>query len=116
MPAPLVVLVRVLKIFWTYVHFPEIPQLDPKPMNHIMAEALFELNDLDLRMFQTNAPTCICFRNERNRYEIIQQRYFRANRFSSKTSKLCGHRLPCFYAVACKIERSKNRTSTGVFS
>ena len=32
--------------------FSEIPQLDPKPLNQILDQALFELNDLDLRMFQ----------------------------------------------------------------
>ena len=32
--------------------FPEIPQLDPKPLNQILDQTLFELNDLDLGMFQ----------------------------------------------------------------
>ena len=47
-----VVLVKALKTLWTYIPFPEIPQLDPKPLNQILDQALFELNDLDLRMFQ----------------------------------------------------------------
>ena len=45
-------LVKALKTLWTYIPFPEIPQLDPKPLNQILDEALFELNDLDLKMFQ----------------------------------------------------------------
>ena len=51
-PEPPVVLVKALKTLWTYIPFPEIPQLDPKPLNQILDQALFELNDLDLRMFQ----------------------------------------------------------------
>ena len=49
---PPVVLVKALKTLWTYIPFPEIPQLDPKPLNRILDQALFKLNDLDLRMFQ----------------------------------------------------------------
>ena len=44
-------LVKAPKTFWTYIPFPEIAQLDPKPLNQILDQALFELNDLDLRMF-----------------------------------------------------------------
>ena len=51
-PEPPVVLVKALKTLWTYIPFSEIPQLDPKPLNNILDQALFELNDLDLRMFQ----------------------------------------------------------------
>ena len=45
-------LVKTPKTLWTYIPFPEIPQLDPKPLNKILDQTLFELNDLDLRMFQ----------------------------------------------------------------
>ena len=48
---PPVVLLKALKTLWTYIPFPEISQLDPKPLNQILDQALFELNDLDLRMF-----------------------------------------------------------------
>ena len=51
-PEPPVVLVKALQTLWTYIPFPEIPQLDPKPLNEILDQAFFELNDLDLRMFQ----------------------------------------------------------------
>ena len=51
-PEPPVVLVKALKTLWTYNPFPEIPQPDPKPLNQILDQALFELNDRDLRMFQ----------------------------------------------------------------
>ena len=51
-PEPPVVLVKGLKGLWTYIPFPEIPQLDPKPLNQVLDQALFELNDLDLWMFQ----------------------------------------------------------------
>ena len=45
-------LVKTLKNLWTYIPLPEIPQLDPKPLNQILDKALFELIDLDPRMFQ----------------------------------------------------------------
>ena len=51
-PEPPVVLVKALETLRTYIPFSEIPQLDPKPLNQILDQALFELNDLDLRMFQ----------------------------------------------------------------
>ena len=35
-PEPPVVLVKALKTLWTYIHFPEIPQLDPKTLNQIL--------------------------------------------------------------------------------
>ena len=50
-PEPPVLLVKALKTLWTYIPFPEIPQLDPKALNQILDQALFELQDLDLRMF-----------------------------------------------------------------
>ena len=50
-PEPPVVLVKALKTLWTYIRFPKIPQLDAKPLNQILDQVLFELNDLDLRMF-----------------------------------------------------------------
>ena len=51
-PEPPVVLVKALRTLLTYILFPEIPQLDPKPLNQILDQALFEWNELDLRMFQ----------------------------------------------------------------
>ena len=51
-PEPPVKLVKALKALWTNNPFPEIPQLNPKPLNQILDQALFKLNDLDLRMFQ----------------------------------------------------------------
>ena len=51
-PEPPVVLLKALKTLWTDIPFPEIPQLDPKLLNQILDQALFELNDLDHRMFQ----------------------------------------------------------------
>ena len=51
-PEPPVVLVKALKTLWTYIAVAEIPQLDPKSLNQILDQALFELNDLDLKMFQ----------------------------------------------------------------
>ena len=44
-PEPPVVLVKALKTLWTYIPFPEIPQIDPKPLNQILHQALCELND-----------------------------------------------------------------------
>ena len=51
-PEPPVVLVKAPKTPWTYIPFPEIPQLDSMPLNQILDQALFELKDLDIRMFQ----------------------------------------------------------------
>ena len=51
-PEPPVVIVKALKTLWTDIPFPEISQLDPKPLNQILDQSLFELNDLDLRIFQ----------------------------------------------------------------
>ena len=45
-------LVKALKTLWTYIPFPEIIPVDPKPLNQILDQALFELDDLDFRMFQ----------------------------------------------------------------
>ena len=50
-PEPPVVLVKALKTLWTYILFPRYPPLDPKPLNEILDQAMFELNDLDLRIF-----------------------------------------------------------------
>ena len=41
-PGPPVVLVKALKTWWTYIPFPEIPQLDPKPLNQILDQSLIE--------------------------------------------------------------------------
>ena len=68
-PEPPVVLVKALKTLWTYIPFPEIPQLDPKPLNQILDQALFELNDLGCS--NTNAPTRTCSRIGSNCYVII---------------------------------------------
>ena len=51
-PEPPVVLIKALKTLWTYILFPEIPQFDLKQLNQILDQALFELNDLDLSIFQ----------------------------------------------------------------
>ena len=51
-PEPPVVLLKALKALWTSTPFPKILQFDPKPLNQILDQALFELNDLQLRMFQ----------------------------------------------------------------
>ena len=51
-PEPPVVLVKAPKTLWTYFLFPEILQFDPKRLTRILDQALFELNDLDLRKFQ----------------------------------------------------------------
>ena len=32
-PKPPVVMIKALKTLWTYILFPKIPQLDPKPLN-----------------------------------------------------------------------------------
>ena len=51
-PEPPVVLVKSIKTLWTYIPFPEIPQLDPEPLNEILEGALTQLRSLDYRMFQ----------------------------------------------------------------
>ena len=56
-------LVKAPTTFWAYILFPEIRQLDPKPLYQILDEALFELNDLDLRMFQHECAETHLFSN-----------------------------------------------------
>ena len=51
-PTPAVVLVKALRSLWTSIFYPGIPQINPKPLNQILDHALFELNDLYLRIFQ----------------------------------------------------------------
>ena len=60
-PEPPVVLVKAPKTLWTYNSFPEIPQLDPEPLNQILDQALFELIDLELRMFQHECADTLLF-------------------------------------------------------
>ena len=50
-PEPPVVLVKSIKTIWTYIPFPQIPQLDPEPLNEILDNALARLVSLDIRMF-----------------------------------------------------------------
>ena len=50
-PEAPVVLVRAIRTIGTYIPFPPLPQLDPKPLNSILEDAFGRLTDLDLRMF-----------------------------------------------------------------
>ena len=50
-PEPPVILVKSIKTIWTYIPFPQIPQLDPEPLNEILDNALARLVSLDTRMF-----------------------------------------------------------------
>ena len=50
-PEPPVVLVKAVKTLWTFLPFPQVPHLDPEPLNRILENALNRLTDLDLRMF-----------------------------------------------------------------
>ena len=50
-PEPPVVLVKSIKTIWTYIPFPQIPQIDPEPLNEILDKALARLVSLDIRMF-----------------------------------------------------------------
>ena len=52
LPEPPVVLVKARKTLWTYFPFSKMTQLDPQPLNQIFEQFLFDLNDLDLRVFQ----------------------------------------------------------------
>ena len=49
-PESPVVLVKAIKTIWTYVPFPQLPRLDPKPLNSILEDALRRLTDLDVRI------------------------------------------------------------------
>ena len=46
-----VVLVEAIKTIRTYIPFPQLPGLDPKPLNSILEDALRRLTDLDVRIF-----------------------------------------------------------------
>ena len=50
-PEPPVVLVKSIKTIWTYIPFPQIPQLDAEPLNEILDNALARLVSLDIRIF-----------------------------------------------------------------
>ena len=50
-PQSAVVLVKAVRTIWTYIPFPPLPRLDPKPLNAILEDALRRLTDLDVRMF-----------------------------------------------------------------
>ena len=50
-PESPVVLVKAIKTIWTYIPFPPLPRLDPKPLNSILEDALRRLTDLDVRIF-----------------------------------------------------------------
>ena len=50
-PESSVALVKAIKTIWTYIPFPPLPRLDPKPLNSILEDALRQLTDLDVRMF-----------------------------------------------------------------
>ena len=50
-PEPPVVLVKSIKTIWNYIPFPQIPQLDPEPLNEILDKALARLVFLNIRMF-----------------------------------------------------------------
>ena len=51
MPESPVVLVKAIKTIWTYIPFPQLPRLDPIPLNSILEDVLRRLTDLDVRMF-----------------------------------------------------------------
>ena len=50
-PESPVVLVKAIKTIWTYIPFPALPRLEPKPLNSIREHALRRLTDLNVRMF-----------------------------------------------------------------
>ena len=80
-PESPLVLVKALKTLWTYISFPEIPKLVFKPLNQILDQALFELNDLDLRMFKHDCADTHLFSYwkqllQDNLAEVFQSRQF----------------------------------------
>ena len=80
-PDPPVVLVKALKILWTYIPFPEITQLHPKPLNQILDQALFELNDLDLRMFQQECADMHLFSYRKHLLRDNLAKVFQSHKF-----------------------------------
>ena len=40
-----------MKTIWTYIPFPQIPELEPEPLNEILDKALARLVSFDLRLF-----------------------------------------------------------------
>ena len=50
-PESPVVLVKAIKTIWTHIPFPQLPRLNPKPLNSVLEDALRRLTDLEVRMF-----------------------------------------------------------------
>ena len=42
---------NIIKTIWTYIPFPQLPRLDPKPLNSISEDAFRRLTDLNVRVF-----------------------------------------------------------------
>ena len=92
-----VVLVKALETLWTYILFPEIPHLDPKPLNQSLDQALFELNELDLRMFQHECADTHLFSYWKQLLQDNLAEVFQSHQiFKSDLEIMRGNRLPCF--------------------
>ena len=111
-PEPPVVLVKSLKFLWTFIPFPEIPQLDPKPLNQILDQALFEMNDLSLRMFQHECADTHLFSYLKQLLRDNSAEVFQSHQILKTDIEIMRQSLTVFLNIHCKIERLKDRIGT----
>ena len=76
-PESPVVLVKAIKTIWTHIPFPQLPRLDPKPLNSILEDALRRLTELDVRMFSKECADEHLFFTGNSCLRIIWQKFFR---------------------------------------
>ena len=76
-PESLVVLVKAIETIWTYIPSPQLPRLDPKPLNSILEDALRRLTELDVRMFSKKCADAQLFFIGNSCLKIIWQKFFR---------------------------------------
>ena len=89
-------LVKALKTLWTYIPFPEIPQLDPKRLNQILDQALFEMNHLDLRMFQHECADTHLFSYWKQLLQDNLAEVFQSHQTSKTHLEIMRQSLPVF--------------------
>ena len=89
-------LVKAPKSLWTYIHFPETSQFDPKLLNQILDQASFELKDLDLRMFQNERADTYLFSYWYQLLREILSEVFQSHQIFKSDLEIMRHWLTVF--------------------
>ena len=98
-PEPPVVLVKSIKTIWTYIPFPQIPQLDPEPLNEILDKALARLVSLDIRMFSRECADTHLFNYWKDFLRVNLAEIFQATGCFNTTGLQCENRSPFFSTI-----------------